>query len=183
MENKEPVKEWVYCLTHKDYSGADKYVAKESDMVSIKSDEPQGGMYYKVIDGIVDAIDTINIDMKDSDTASVSITYKRYKKVSSVQYNDKDLSSLKDKYLRGEMDDIQFKDELNLIYEDSLKRTVLPSLEGSKVTKEFDVTVHSGKVQGVGGMLESLRSDMNIKSNLDVFERDVNSTINVILHE
>lgn len=184
-----PVNKWVTSFTDKDYTLCDNYVGGIKDKLLAKDTSLYGSnpeseeMYINMLDACVDNIKSINVTMKGTKKAVLEVTYQKYEKVDTVTVNEESLEAVKAKYINNEMSDDELISSLNDLYNEAFKNTVSANKDSKEEVNEYEVTIAGSKLMGVRDLVVDLLNNMRLTHNTEVFEKDINSTVNVILRK
>lgn len=184
LETANVVERWVSSFTGKNYSECDNLVYSVSDLLIPDNIDSTGtytksaDMYTDTLDAFVDSISDITYDATKGE---LKITYKVFTKADKVIVDQKKLDEVKQKYISNELSDTDMTQNLVDIYYSSFESTVLTKPSKTEKTTVRVVDVNDDKVHGVYNIVFEALEASNLYANMQLFEEEITSTINVML--
>ena len=143
---------------------------------------------FKVMDGLVDCIESAKIKNADLGVYTVEVICTPYKLVNDVQVDKAHISEIGNSYANNDIYSTQLQEELDRIYEEGFKDTVFSKdLGAKKVTIELTLSEKQTNgtvlVYGTKDFINKLLTDTNILSNLKVYQDNMKDTVEKYLVE
>lgn len=185
---------WLSAYTSKDYSTCDNLVSESSYKITsfdasnaLNTSTVAYKLYISMHDKLSEAIISIDIisveDIEDCNVYTIKVSYNRYKSCTGVVIDSSALSSICDKFINSNNANDVYLSELERIYSDSFNNTFTKSDNVcSTVIKLSEKEVNGVTyVYSTKEFIDSLLADMNITSNVVLFENNIQKEINKVL--
>lgn len=186
--DEELVNMWLSEFTENNYKFCDNLVGTDSDRLTAGGSKYTGTyeksyeLYEASLDMAVDCIEEIHTTT-ESGKVVVDILVCKREVADSVKYDKDNLKDLKDKYLNSELSEGDFRKQLSNEYYNAFMETVGTDITDNLVELSCELSIEDGKIKGVFNMVRQILDESNILKNIEYYERNINSTFNVVLRE
>jgi hypothetical protein len=189
------VVEWLNAFIAKDYTTCDSMLQDKSDalystyVLNALNDE---SYYNMTLDKLVDVIEKVQLEsiVRNVDTGittyTIEVTFKNYKVISDLVYDEHSLDSAKENYYNGDITGAEFQEELSRVYYEIFCNNCF-QLDSDTDTRKKDLVLSEKEINGVTcvfgtvSFVDSLLSDSNVTTNLAIYEKDVKEKVNNII--
>lgn len=178
---------WVDAFTQRDFATCDNLVIDQDSrlyaplVLTLSSDDK----YYDfVLKGLVNCISSVKLVSVDGDTYQLVVSLTKYNQVTAISSDS--IIELREKFLDGGIEELDFLAELSDIYFELFEKTCFSlgteSVDVVAVLRHVDVNgvVY---VTGTSEFVDLLLSESCLLYNISVFESDIKAEITSILEE
>lgn len=176
--------EWIDYFTDKRFDRCDDLAYGTTDLILPENKNSTGtlknseDMYIYILDTIVDDIEDISYN--DS-THKVTVKYRVFKESDKIVIDNHEVEKLRDKYISNELADEDFKLGIQKLYFESFKNTVVSRKTDEVEQSAVEMRLIDGKVEGGYTLVKEILDGSGIYDNMEMFERDIKSTIDVLV--
>lgn len=184
---------WLDAFSKKDFNTCDYLIADKSEglhTVQLSIIQKDSSYYDMTLSKLVDCISAIQVkSIEKTDGVvnyTVTVTYTPYEPVGDLVYDKSALDSVKDNYIKGELSDTDFQNELSRVYYDIFCNNCFQTSKDMEA-RQKDLILSEKEENGVTcvtntvSFVDNLLADSNIETNLAIYEKDVKEKVTNII--
>lgn len=186
LSEADRVQSYVESFTSGDYSKCDK-IANTKDEKLLPENEESVGTFSKGLVLYENMLSKLSSSIKsveyDSQKDILTVTYQPYSKIKRVKVDEKVVSDLVEKYVTNQLSDQDLKLGIEDIYLKSFDSMFSEDKDVSVQTQNIELSIGNKNIKGFKSGIVELLKNTNISHNVGVFEKDIQSTLNVELRK
>lgn len=186
LSEADRVQSYVESFTSGDYSKCDK-IANTKDEKLLPENEESVGTFSKGMVLYENMLSKLSSSIKsveyDSQKDILTVTYQPYSKIKKVKVDEKVVSDLVEKYVTNQLSDQDLKLGIEDIYLKSFDSMFSEDKDVSVQTQNIELSIGNKNIKGFKSGIVELLKNTNISHNVGVFEKDIQSTLNVELRK
>ena len=186
LSEADRVQSYVESFTSGDYSKCDK-IANTKDEKLLPENEESVGTFSKGLVLYENMLSKLSSSIKsveyDSQKDILTVTYQPYSKIKKVKVDEKVVSDLVEKYVTNQLSDQDLKLGIEDIYLKSFDSMFSEDKDVSVQTQNIELSIGNKTIKGFKSGIVELLKNTNISHNVGVFEKDIQSTLNVELRK
>lgn len=186
LSEADRVQSYVESFTSGDYSKCDK-IANTKDEKLLPENEESVGTFSKGLVLYENMLSKLSSSIKsveyDSQKDILTVTYQPYSKIKKVKVDEKVVSDLVEKYVTNQLSDQDLKLGIEDIYLKSFDSMFTEDKDVSVQTQNIELSIGNKTIKGFKSGIIELLKNTNISHNVEVFEKDIQSTLNVELRK
>ena len=186
LSEADRVQSYIESFTSGDYSKCDK-IANTKDEKLLPENEESVGTFSKGLVLYENMLSKLSSSIKsveyDSQKDILTVTYQPYSKIKKVKVDEKVVSDLVEKYVTNQLSDQDLKLGIEDIYLKSFDSMFSEDKDVSVQTQNIELSIGNKTIKGFKSGIIELLKNTNISHNVGVFEKDIQSTLNVELRK
>lgn len=186
LSEADRVQSYIESFTSGDYSKCDK-ISNTKDEKLLPENEESVGTFSKGLVLYENMLSKLSSSIKsveyDSQKDILTVTYQPYSNIKKVKVDEKVVSDLVEKYVTNQLSDQDLKLGIEDIYLKSFDSMFTEDKDVSVQTQNIELSIRNKNIKGFKSGIIELLKNTNISHNVGVFEKDIQSTLNVELRK